>query len=1038
MPDITSTTPNPLETTVAIDLARELSDQQIEIIRKKPDFGGKEIADRLKMLRDAVWGSKRTKKPLTEDKQKEVFTNSIKELSETQKEQLLSSYARMGHLYEIASLSARSNYFKDIQTNPKDVIPDSIADLTKLVHIDTKELVYKNTRELVEKLNHPVFEITMTAHPTNVNSLESMQAQRKINKALESHDQEALTEALINYQETSLLKEKIENGKKATENLTVRDETNISLYFLGNIYEDLPRVYGNYDRALEKHSRNINSSYDPTALNLKIKFGSWGSSGDKDGNNSVTAETTLEAIALHTQAIITRYRDDLEKIPALSRWKTNFSEALTELNPLTEEIAKLREDAKKEQKDNNSTPEKLSERFDKLSGDLAKIRNSLDSNGFEKDLNESAKNNTREGKDSLNLLRRFRTFGFNFSKIEYRETAKEYSRVVGELVDGYKVLTLEDKVEKLTDLLQTQGAATGLFAAKKSQITEGAGKTYSKESAMPIAYHTLKRMALARDFSDMIKDNVLAECGQLENGNGKGLNDDEKATLIKTQGLANILEAQFLQQAVIKDGKHPKLGIVPLFEEPDTLKNIELIMEAAYNNAAYRKHLEAIKDNQQDGSIQQVQIAHSDNARRSGLQAARAYIHTAHHKMRELSKNYPDIQTQFFEGGSMSDTYRNGVRALSKTIDAFALHDFAKFTFQGGDLLNFFNHPSSIERLFDNATSHQTRMLEDGDTAGKKWISRVRNSQSKAPNEEIEKNVNRALRKTLKDYITDDFTTDSMGILLAALNYNKVKYSNASSRADERGLVFVNAKTTAGVAYVSKDTENTIRLKPVPIEDVRSIIFSKAWQGVGIVPSWIGSLDLKEHLDAVFTNPEYNDVEKTGIPLAPLTERSLKRIYDYSPTFHDAQDRTAFAIALTDMDAATAISKKNLKSAFGEDRDSANFYLDRIQRTYKAAAELAYSSITGKQLHASNLDNKQIRDKMIDALPHLKEDIINKINYRAALLHWQAEHLELSDSQYMFRTAQAAKDTVEHGRWLGASDPSTTKHQKDNIAGRTR
>jgi len=1023
MPAITSTTPNPLETTVAIDLARELSDQQIEIIRGKPDFGGKEIANRLKMLRDAVWGDKETKKPLAEDEQKARFTAAIEGLNEPQKEQLLSSYAKMGHLYEIASLSARSNYFNKIKANPKDAIPDSIADLAT---------TYINVKELVEKLNHPVFEVVMTAHPTNVNSLESMRAQREINKALEKHDQEDLTKALTKYQETSLLKEKIENGKKATENLTVREETQTALYFLGNIYEDLPRIYANYDRALEKHSKETNSSYDPTALNLKIKLGSWGSSGDKDGNNSVTAETTLEAIALHTQAIITRYRDDLEKIPALSRWKTNFSEALTELNPLTEEIAKLREDAKKEQKDSNSTPEKLSERFDKLSGNLAKIRNSLDAKNFEKDLKESAEHNSEEGKNSLNLLRRVRVFGFNFSKIEYRETAKEYSRVVGELIDGYRDLTPEQKAEKLTELLQQPGKATKLFEDKKSQILEGAGKVYSKDSAKPIAYHTLKRMALARDFGDMIKDNVLAECGQLENGSGTKLTDKEKEPLVAAQGLTNILEAQFLQQAVAKDGKRPKLGIIPLFEEPDTLKNIELIMEAAYTNETYKKHLKLLGSN--DGATQQVQIAHSDNAKRSGLQAARAYIHTAHHKMRELGKKYPDIQTQFFEGGSISDTYRNGVRALSKTIDAFALHDFAKFTFQGGDLLNFFNHPSSVERLFDNAVSHQTRMLEAGnpvDGEGKKWVTRVRNSQSNTPNPEVEKNVIRALRQTLVDYQTRDLAPDALPVLLEALNYKKVtRDSNASSRAGERtGTAFAKANTHLG----------NITFKPINVDDIRTIGLSKTAQGACFIPTIAGSSELKEHLNTVFSKSEFNDPKKTGIPLAPLTSETLKKINDSSAVFHDDQERLAIAVVLDDLDITEKVAKPQLINAPTEYREASAFYLDNLRKTDRLAAELSYASLTGKDLHASNLSPKIIREKMTnDALPHLKEDIINKTNYRAALLHWQIEHPELFESQYMGRTAQVAKDTVEHGRWLGASDPSTTKHQKDNIAGRTR
>lgn len=173
-----------------------------------------------------------------------------------------------------------------------------------------------------------------------------------------------------------------------------------------------------------------------------------------------------------------------------------------------------------------------------------------------------------------------------------------------------------------------------------------------------------------------------------------------------------------------------------------------------------------------------------------------------------------------------------------------------------------------------------------------------------------------------------------------------------------------------------------------------------------------------------------------------LNASNLKIIFDKSPTFRDAQDRSAFALALTDMDAATKIANDALdindKLDINDNqifKNNGKTYLERIKKTYEAAAKLTYASHTGKELFISNLNNRQIRDKMIEALPNLQGDIINKTNYRAFLLYLQIHHSKMLEDAHIGRTAQSAKDTVEHSIWLGASDPTFAKHKAQN-AGR--
>lgn len=1029
-----------IHATHALQIVTELSNIQIDAISQA---GERDVAQHLKNLRDAMWGKVsvagdffKVEEPLPQEQREAIFKESLQGLDTKQQALLIDSYAKMGNLYEISAISARSNYFDEIKKDPRDRAVE-FGGIDEFIYNNEKNPKAKKVSldEWIEKLNQPVFEMTFTAHPTNVNGLESMKAQREICKAMEIGDKEAVVAAVTNYQNTPLL-------HKGGTNLTVRDETENTLYFLGNIYEDLKESYRRYDEPLEKKAKKDGVEYDKTALDLQVKLGAWGSSGDKDGNKNVTAETTLEAIALHTQAALTHYVKDLENIttPELSGWKNLLAEKKDALEPVLKEIEQLRADAKDAMEGKaTANPTQLNERFDTLSEKLIAVREGLDSKKFTDDI--KAAYDTHHDQESLDLLRRARTFGFSFGKIEYRETAEEYARVVEELVSKqlpkYTELSPEEKATALTSFLQSpENVAAKSLANMAGEIAEnGAGKAYSDKDAMPIAYHSIKRMALARDFPDMIKDNVLAECGQLP----EGVKPDADGKNVAAQGVANLLEAQFLQKAVEKEGKRAKLGIVPLFEEPDTMKHIDKIMGAAYENPEHKKQLELLQGNSEQPT-QQVQIAHSDNARRSGLQAARAYIHEAHKKMQAVNEQY-GINTEFFEGGSVSDAYRNGVRAISANVDSFGLHKFAKMTFQGGDLLNYFNHPDSTARLIYRQLSHQAEGLEKMPNG--KWRSV---EASKSQNEVMDEVAIKALKEMLGDYQKHDFTQDTMGTLLGVLVYDKeVVNSNSSSRAGGRG-VLANA-----VDEVIDGVKNLVKIVAVKIDKVRTIGFSKAWQNNGIVPSWIGSGTLREELEK-YTQEKYTQISNKSHPTSDeqdfedmvkqslgkdgnvhLNPKLLQAFYKNSNTFKDAQDRAVFAIALSDMNAADKIIGKKFASADMSDIptakvvENAESYFERVKQTFESAASLAYEAVTGKDfVQPQTVDlhqkNNEIESQIIKALPNLNGEFERKKNYSDFIMYLRSEKPEIFDDQNLARTVICAGDTVNHGRWLGASD----------------
>lgn len=1050
--------PTPLTSDDHLKLARRLSDMLIDTIRSQPGEDDKLVAGFLSGLRDVVWpeGSALSK----EGDLVKVFHRFAK-LDVVQKTKLLEAYARMGHLYEIAGQAARKNYFDNLEQTHA-LIPGGVKEFidSQLVTNVHKQLeISDSARLLTEQMSQPVFEVIMTAHPTNTNSLESMRAQREIAVALEAHDEARLKEAVGAYQQTPILHQV--NGEDT--HFTVRDETRMMLNYLGNIYDDLPKVYAAYDDPMRTH---FGDAYDPAALHLNMRFGSWGSAGDKDGNDSVTAELTLEAIARHTAAIIERYRADLQHIDGLDEWKENLRRAADALKPLLIGMEKLSDESAALRKGSAAGEAEglaLEERFDDASKRLQSVRSQLDADAFERAIAQARGSaaGDEQTKRLLDLARKVRTFGFNFAKIEYRETAKEYHRVASCLLEkepgNFADADPGRQAEQLTRLLQERngGKAREILQAMHARIAgEGAVQAYDKKNPLPIAYHTMKRMELACDFPDMIRDNVLAECGRIEKAEfkkkfGREITDDD----VKHTGVVNVLEAQLVQRMVEKDGRKPLLGIVPLFEEPDTMKRIDIIMEGVYQNKACRAHMQELKHAyKRDEEVQQVQIAHSDNARRSGLLAARAYIHEAHRKMRDLSKRY-GIKIEFFEGGSVSDAYRNGVRAVSATVNAFDLQDFAKLTYQGGDLLNYFNAPSSTVRVFTRNLSKSAERFSRDENGKWKALQRPANlEQKRAPNALIDQLAIDALQLTLDDYASEDFKKDKMGLLLAALDYTgETKAGNRGSRAGSR---------SAPVAFGKVESAQEGVREGIDVEDLRTIAFSEAWQQSGIVPSWIGSQKLADHLfnkarklrDEINQKPQDNltmeeryFMQKFGnLGNEPLSPVQIHEIYEKSPTFRDAQDRAAFALAMTDPQSLKWLGKR-LSQAENSDtvRSVGGSYLEHVKQTHEKAGKLALAALrasTVKDDDKPEDKDKTVRAALTESLDRLTGDIVRKTHYRDFLLYTKIHggifpslHTGsgrgslLKDQKvidHLRGVVHNGGDTVVHGRFLMADDPA--------------
>lgn len=806
--------------------------------------------------------------------------------------------AKLGHVHQLAGLLQRERILSQTTTPPT---ADSF--LTGKIGNNTIP-AFTNVNNAVEALNRPKLELTFTAHPTNTNGFSGMVAQRQLVKALADwskgpNGKQEVAAALRNYANAPLLPE-LKNGSPG---LTVRDETKYMLYFLGNLYQDLDQVYAGYDRALTKRFKDF---YQPTTLRLNLDFHSWGSSGDKDGNKNVNADTTLYGVASHYKYAATNFDEELKKIPGLDNWKQAINRVRKETGDITA--------AMEREMDGKGHLSEAS--YDRYAARLKEAVAPLDKKKFLADIEAAYK--TAPQPELLALLRHVHTFGFAFGHIEYRETAEEFERIACKLVPEYaeamaplaaleqqvaqkkkergtlaegdaaRSATLTTEINKLEEQFGTLHASIekqrrdilgavlkdperlGALAGALSELGKGQdGKPYSDSDVGPIAYHTKKRLELARDFPDAVQNQVLAEC----------------------QDASNLLEMLLLQHAVAKDGKRPVMGIVPLFEDSDTLEKSPAILKAALADPAYREHLDTVAAARGVPAAQQVQLAHSDNARRNGMPAARALIYRTHEQLRSAITEHnhkaggKPVTLEFYEGGSLCDPYRGGGRAVSASINEYQSWGQYKTTAQGGDLLTLFNNPHAVYRFFNRNITHNAAKLIKGPEKDRNGADRQ---------------VTDALIETKEGY-KELFHGEEINRFLESIDFAaEARAGNVSSRATSR----VGASDR------------------VDVTNVRTISFAEGQQHAGLTPTWVGTLPLP----SLF--------KKHGLK---MNVKDLKGYYDKSPLFRDEADRFLWGLAPARTDLA-----------YLRDRSGGHPLMERFEKEEGVAYGIALGAYTGK------------------------------------------------------------------------------------------
>jgi phosphoenolpyruvate carboxylase len=172
----------------------------------------------------------------------------------------------------------------------------------------------------------PVF----TAHPTEVARRSVMFKRRSLSDLLERLDQIPVPAAELDALEADVLAEitalwQTDDVRHARP--TVRDEVRMALdYYEASLFETVPVLYTEIASALDAEFPAPAAAPQPklaaTELPIVVRFGSW-IGGDRDGNPFVTADTTIESLAMSRELLhdfyLARVKDLFDQLASSTR-----------------------------------------------------------------------------------------------------------------------------------------------------------------------------------------------------------------------------------------------------------------------------------------------------------------------------------------------------------------------------------------------------------------------------------------------------------------------------------------------------------------------------------------------------------------------------------------------------------------------------------------------------------------------------------------------------------------------------------------------
>ncbi len=538
------------------------------------------------------------------------------------------------------------------EDNPKS---ESVAAAIK--HLKDQGWSHDRVRKFVNQLD---IQLTLTAHPTEVKRYTVRLKLERIASALRHLrewdlgplDRRALRDE-IHAEVATLWRTRELFARKPT----VLDEVKSALYyFRRSLLDAVPRLHGDFERALRVYYGDAKSGDEPDELlSPVIRFRSW-IGGDRDGNPFVTPEITEETYRLQGQVAVERHVADVdllvqrlsqwgERLPdgeSLERVRRELEELAERCGPssrfagepfrrrlfyvhreLIEELERLGATGPSPEAGSEECSEVVAEVAAEVAAEPVAERRVAGRSSYAADL-ATLDQALRAGGDVRAadafvrpVQHRVAAFGLHLAALDLREHSRHHERAVDDLlrqggvVSDYRDLAEAERIEVLVGRLEAGGAETS-----GGDILDG------------LEAETVKALEFLRVFA-RVQDRLGA---QATGG----------YVVSMTEGVSDILEVLVLAQAVGVE----EIDAVPLFETVADLENAPGIVSRLLAIPAYRRHLER-------RGLQEVMIGYSDSNKDAGFLAANWALYQAQEGIAEVCRQ-AGVSLRIFHGRGTS------------------------------------------------------------------------------------------------------------------------------------------------------------------------------------------------------------------------------------------------------------------------------------------------------------------------------------------------------------------------------------------------
>jgi phosphoenolpyruvate carboxylase len=524
-----------------------------------------------------------------------------------QTEAIIEAFALYFQLVNLAEARARVRALRRRERAARfGLLDDSVAEA-----IERLRVAGRSEAELDAVLARLRISPVLTAHPTEARRRTILIALRRCAILLERLDDPRLTPS-----------EDREIRRRLREEITILwrtsdlraiapeplDEVRTAMaIFDATLFTAVPRLYRATDAAFDRHgSRGPRTGVRPPRVPAYIRFGSW-VGGDRDGNPSVTADTTLRALRIQADHVLHGYEAvamRLMQTISVATPAERVPRALaSRLGRDAEELPETDRQLRRRFPD-----EPYRQRFGFIAERLRRTRAALtdeagprsgaypDAAALERELSELEAALLEDGLprvawgELLELRWQVATFGFHLASLEVRQHSSVHRAALAAIREG-----ADDDRELAPGV--TLGEVLATFRAiGTAQVRYGEAACHRV---------VVSFTASAADATD-----VLALVDAAHDG---------------------------------RDGRRPVIDVVPLFESSEALEAAGSILDALLADPTYREHLRS------RGDAQEVMLGYSDSSKESGFLAAAWMLHRAQADLTATARRH-GIELTLFHG----------------------------------------------------------------------------------------------------------------------------------------------------------------------------------------------------------------------------------------------------------------------------------------------------------------------------------------------------------------------------------------------------